>query len=155
MKYPLYLVVMALLFTGCKKELSLELQEPPVQPKFQLRAFYSDIPIDFDESDEEVKLETDLWAYVYDYIKDDINVFHADSTVEVHQHEKKMPGLEDAILYKKYAFGEDDGGAFMIYLDPFYRPLTYRLYEKTEDYFVIGLKWRDGAHLFSRFERIP
>src|SRR5687768_8705475 len=100
MKYPLYLVVMALLFTGCKKELSLEGQEPPVQqiPKFQLKAFYSDIPVDFDESDEEVKLETDLWAYVYDYIKDDINVFHADSTVEVHQQEKKMPGLEDAIL---------------------------------------------------------
>lgn len=170
MKYSLTLVIAALIIfsTGCKKELSLEGQElkpelpeepvePPVKtfPKFQLKAFYSDIPIDFDETDGVVKLETDLWEYVQDYIKDDVIVFLENDSLEIHQNEKKLPGLEDAVLYRSFSIFMESSKEFMNYLTPAYAPLKYRLYEMTEDHFIIGLKWKDGAYVFSRFAKVP
>ena len=165
MKYILSLFAVLLLLSSCKKELSLEgyepvFPEPPVVdtvetfPRYHLTAFYSDIPIDFIEDDENPNLETDLWAYVHEYIKDDEYVFLEDGLVEIHQNDVKMPGLDDEILYREYSYGSDDAGDFINYLSATYEPLTYRLYEKSETHFVIGLKWKSGSRVFSRFELI-
>jgi hypothetical protein len=179
MKYVLFVFMALVLFASCSKDLSQEgplpvipvippdttitipdtpvTPPPPVKPqiKFQLKAFYSDVPIDFDNTDGLTEKETDLWAYVQDYIKDDINVFLEDGTVEVHQNGKKMPGLSDDVLIRTYAYGTDYAGDFMEFLSATYEKMKYRLYEKTDDHFIIGLKWKSGAHVYSRFERVP
>jgi hypothetical protein len=167
MKKLMYLVCILVAMSGCEKELSLEgattiPPTPPVTeperadsaPVFQLKSFYSDIAIDFDESDGDATTETDLWKYVLDYVKDDYHVLRNDSTVEVIQNDIKMPGLGDEVLQRSYSRGEDDLGSYLMYLTPDYRQMKYRLDEWTGDHFVISLKWKDGARVFSRFERI-
>jgi hypothetical protein len=143
MKYVLFVFIALVLFASCSKELSQEgpipvipvvppdttvtppdtpVTPPPVKPqlKFQLKAFYSDVPIDFDDKDGSSEKETDLWAYVQDYIKDDIDVFLEDGTVEVHQNQKKMPGMPDEVLIRTYSYGTDDGGEYMKFLSSTY-----------------------------------
>ncbi len=142
-----------LMLTGCKKELSLEGKLPDTERKFQLKAFYSDIPVDFDESDDDIKLETDLWAYVAEHIKDDIHYLLDQGTLQVYQNYQKMPGLNDPVLYRTYSINEESTGRFMQYLTHEYEPKRYRLYEMTDEYFIIGVKWKYGATIFSRFEK--
>lgn len=164
MKKITYLFIAAISFAACEKELSLEgggavITEPKQEPKdtaakYQLTAFYSDIPIDFDESDSEVRQETDLWAYVLDYVKDDYHILRNDTIVEVLQNSIKMPGLKDEVLYKKYLKGTDGLGDYILYLTFDYSQTKYRLYELTDDHFIIGLKWKDGARVYSRFDRV-
>ena len=163
MKRFIFLLIAASSLLSCQKELSFENPVPPPiiekpadsnPPKFQLKAFYSDIPIDFNETDDEVVLETDLWNYVKAYVKDDHHIFLDDSTIEVTQNEIKMPGLTDEVFLRPYSVGQDDLGEYMIYLTADYGSVKYRLHERTEYYFVVSLKWKDGARVFSRFERI-
>ena len=159
MKYSLLLLVIVLAFAGCQKELSFE--KVPVEPtketsrKYQLRDFYSDIPIDFIEYDDTVKSETELWSYVNDYIKDDIDEFFTDSTlVRVYQNEIKKPGNDEPVFDMYYSIGTDSEGQYMNFIGPNYEPLKYRLQVINEDYFIIYVKWSQGATVYSRFERI-
>lgn len=154
MKYSLYLIFSLLVLSGCKKELSLEGQIPeqPI-PKYHLVAFYSETPIDFDHDDNVVKSETDLNAYVLDYLWDDLYTFLDDGKLQIEQNEKKMPGLNDPILYRTYFFGKDSHGDYVTYLTFTYEQLNYRLIERTEDYFVISTNW-NGDTVFTRLERI-
>ena len=161
MKYSLILAVIVLALASCQKELSLENAQKPDEPlkeisrKYQLRDFYSDVPVDFDETDDTVKSETELWSYVKDYIKDDVDEFFDDSTlVRVSQNDIKMPGNDAAIMDKYYEVGADGDGQFMTFIGPDYEPLKYRLQEWNDDYFIIYVKWRHGATIYSRFERI-
>ena len=161
MKYSLTLLIILLAFTACQKELSFENTKPgPVDPKeisrkYQLRDFYSDIPIDFNEYDDVVKSETNLWSYVNEYIKDDIDEFFADSTlIRVYQNDIKMPGNDSATMDRYYFIGTDSEGQYMKFIGPEYEPLKYRLQEINEDYFIIYLKWKHGSTIYSRFERI-
>ena len=169
MKYSLILLVVTVLFAGCSKELSLENGKPadpvipdvPVQPpkeisrKYQLKAFYSDIPIDFVENDDVIKSETDLWSYVKEYIKDDIHELFNDSTlVLVYQNEMKIPGNDAPVLEKYYRIGTDADGKFMQYMGPEYELLNYRLLEMNDDYFIIYIKWKNDSTVYSRFERV-
>jgi hypothetical protein len=157
-------------FAACKKELSLEnaQNENPVPPppppppppvkqthKYQLKAFYSDIPIDFDETDDIVKSETDLWAYVYDYVKDDVNEFTDDSKeLLIYQGEIKYPGNDSTVLQRTYFIGNDEEGQYMRFLSPEYEALRYRLLEIDDEHFIIYLKWKHGSTVYSRFERV-
>ena len=165
-------LLITLLFAGCSKDFSLELYEPPAPPplpttaddlknivinhQFQLRAFYSDIPVDYIKTDSEVKQETDLWSYVIEYLKDDTNRFtDNDDEVQVEQNAIKRPGLDDDILAREFGIGTDAEGIFMKFLDYQYNPLIYRVHEFTETYFILAVEWEDGATLFSRFEMLP
>ncbi len=166
MKYSLILFIATTLFAGCSKELSLENGKPadpvgPVEPakeisrKYQLKAFYSDIPIDFVETDDVIKSETDLWSYVKEYIKDDINELFNDSTLlRIYQNEIKIPGNDAPVLEKYYRIGTDAEGKYMKYMGPEYELLHYRLLEFNDDYFIIYLKWRHGSTIYSRFDRV-
>jgi hypothetical protein len=161
MKYSLTLLLIVLALTACQKELSFENPGNPVEPdmeisrRYQLRDFYSDIPVDFDEEDDTIKSETELWVYVKEYIKDDIDEFYNDSTlVRVFQNDIKMPGNEEVTFDKYYSIGTDSEGQYMHFIGPDYEPLKYRLQVMTDDYFIIYVKWRHGATIYSRFERI-
>lgn len=160
MKCFLILLITTMIFASCGKELSLENAQPPepvkeTSRKYQLKAFYSDIPIDFIEHDEEIRSETDLWTYVHVYLKDDINEFYTDSTlVQIYQNEIKMPGNSNAVLQEYYSIGTDSDGPYMKFLGPDYEPLLYRLQEMNDDYFIIYVRWNQGSTVYSRFERI-
>jgi hypothetical protein len=156
MKHSLTLLFACTLFVSCEKEFSLENVQPQKQiRKYQLTAFYSEIPVDFDESDDVINLETDLWKYVNDYIKDDIDEFtDNEGEVLVHQNEKKIAGSDEPILYKTYSVGSDPEGMYMNFLGPDYEPLFYRLQEWNDDYFIVYVMWRPGVTVYSRFERV-
>ena len=161
MKYSLLRPAL-LALTACQKELSFEnLKTDPVQApkeisrKYQLKDFYSDIPIDFNEHDDVVKSETNLWSYVKDYIKDDIDEFFIDSTVvRVYQNNIKMFGNDESTFDKYYFIGTDSEGQYMKFLGPEYETLKYRLQVMNEDYFIIYLPWKHGSTIYSRFDRI-
>jgi hypothetical protein len=178
--YALLIPVALFVLTSCEKELSYEgglvppppTVPPPVPPpaepteeekfatlladnKFQLRAFYSNIPIDYNEGDAEIKQETDLWNYVAPYLKDDVNTFSGSSDdVTIEQNERKRPGLADSLLTRQYTIGTDEEGMYIIFLDYQYNPLQYRVHEFGEDYFILSIAGSQGATLFSRFEMI-
>ncbi len=167
---------LSILVSNCGKELSLELYAPPppvtpgpppdpepltaedlknmlIDGRFQLRAFYSDIPVDYNTSDAEVIEETDLWEYVIYYLKDDINLFH-EGEVLIEQHTNKAPGQSADTLTRTYLVEENADGIFMTFLDYQYNPLVYRVYEFADDYFILSVEWEQGATLFSRFELV-
>jgi len=160
MKYSIFFLTVTVLLAGCSKELSLENGNPVEPPKeisrkYQLKAFYSDIPLDFIETDDVIKSETDLWSYVKEYIKDDINELFNDSTLLlVYQNEIKIPGNDAPVLQKYYGIDTDGDGKFINYIGPKYETLQYRLQEFNDDYFIIYIKWKHGSTLYSRFERV-
>lgn len=172
MKYSLILLALTLFVASCQKEISLEnaqpvTPEPPVTPpppppppvetsrKYRLTAFYSDIPIDFVETDDVVKSETNLWPYVYEHLKDDIEEFSLDSKeLLVHQGDIKIPGNDSAVLQRTYFIGTDDKGTYMRYLGPEYQVLRYWLLEMTDDYLILYLDWKHNSKVYSRFDRV-
>lgn len=166
-KYFVLLFTLAL-FASCQKELSFESGELPeiseeqaienfvTAKKFQLRRFYSDIAIDYIETDSQVKQETNLWGYVSEHLKDDVNIFlSTKGNVDVVQNAVKLTGVEDPILHRTYQIGSDSEGIFMMFLDANYNSFKYRFHETGEDYFILALKWSQGATLFSKFEMVP
>ncbi len=175
---PFYtlLMLLAVVVVSCNKDLSYEggyippveppVEEPPVLSdsddfkeflirfNFQLRDFYSDIAIDFNEEDNQTLSEINLWHYVPQYLRDDINSFEEDGTVIIDQHLVKKSGFDDDILIRSYSIGEDANGVFIVFLDSDYNPLSYRVAEIGEDYFILSVEWTQGATLYSRFEII-
>lgn len=168
MKIAMYLTV-ALLATGilssCKKgdDVSAEDKKKAedfkafvVEKKFQVKEYYSDKPIDYVEDDTEVKSETDLFAYVSPWIKDDWNVFDVNTNkVSVTQNERKIEGNSEAVIVKDFSIGADADGAYFNFLNYQYNPLKYRLVEFTADYFIVYADWHSGAKVFTKFQVIP
>jgi hypothetical protein len=153
MKYSIPLILACFLFVSCEKEFSLE--NARFVSKYRLTAFYSETPVDFIESDSMVNLETDLWAYVYDYLKDDVYAFtENDTSVLVYQNTNVMPGNSEPVLYKQYVLSNEEDGTYFDFLGPKYEPLHYRLIQKTNDYFIISVDWREGVTVYSRFDKI-
>ncbi|MBO9571268.1 MAG: hypothetical protein J7497_03545 [Chitinophagaceae bacterium] len=176
---PFYTLLLpfTLLFVSCEKDYSYEggTPIPPVTPpvvvppvvseidqfkqiltdnKFQLRAFYSDIPIDFNPDDNQVNLETDLWQHVAFYLKDDVNTFYENGEVKIEQNHYKRPGLDDAELTRQYAITEDSDGLILMFLDATYNPLQYRIAEVGDNYFILSVEWTPGVTVYSRFEAV-
>lgn len=163
-RYPFLFLLILFSITGCEKETSLELHQPDIENanifkgivtnhKFQLSAFYSDIPIDYVETDSVVKEETNLWGYVSGYLKDDLNLFTDNKEVFIEQNNIKIPGQDSSVLCRTYFIGADEDGTFMRFLDYQYTPFKYRLHEFHADYFILAIAWRQGATLYSRFDK--
>ena len=122
--------------------------------KFRLTAYYSDKPIDYIESDSVQLLETDLWKYVRDYVKDDYYLFTSAGDVEVIQNALKIPSdFSDTIRYNYNVNAEGDHTDFNFY-DYEYNPLTYKLAEFSADYFIVYVT-RGDANIYSRYEKVP
>jgi hypothetical protein len=176
---PLYALIFALsfLFTSCDKDLSYEgghvppVEEPPVvipppltteeelkqlfaDYQFQLRAFYSDTPIDFNPNDGDPTPETDFWNYVPAYLKDDSNKFDENGGLSIVQNTNKKPGLTAETLTRSYSISQDANGYYIMFLDANYDPLQYRIAETGTDYFILSVAGPNGSTLFSRFEKI-
>jgi hypothetical protein len=150
------------LLPACKKELSAEhvvqvqqFKAFVLNKKFQISEYYSDRPIDYNESDSVITLETDLWKYVSGWLKDDFNTFDFNAnTVSIEQNARKIPGNNAPIIVKPISLGEDSQGAFFNFLDYRYNPFTYRLVEMKDDYFLVCADWHSGAKVFTKFSVI-
>lgn len=127
-----------------------------VSKQFQISEYYSNIPIDYEEDDEEVKSETDLWPYVSLWIKDDLNVFDVSTgKVTVTQGEDKIAGNDAETIVKDFSIGADKDGVYFNFLSHEYNPLKYRLVEFTSEYFIIYLDWHSGSKVHTKFAVIP
>jgi hypothetical protein len=161
--FSYFLATATLLSFSCQKELS-ELDQPAdnaVQFKkmlandktYRVAAFYSEVPIDYNPYDTITTLETDLWHHVLFYLKDDENVFRENGTLEVIQHEIKMPGDTSPVLIRQYSTENVESVVMFNYLDHQYNPLPYFLHEKGSDYFIIYTLQGD-LKLFSKFVQV-
>jgi hypothetical protein len=158
-------LVAALCISSCKKEdeTSTENKDKAeqfkasiVSKKYQVKEYYSDKPIDYNEDDEEVKAETDLFSYVSPWIKDDWNVFDVSSgKVAITQNEHKIPGDSTAVLSKDFSVSGEEEGVFFNFLNYQYEPLKYHLVEFTNDYFIVYADWHSGARVYTKFVVVP
>lgn len=157
------LATAALLSLSCQKELS-GLEQPTDNAvlfkkmltndkTYRVAAFYSSVPIDYNPTDSITSLETDLWHHVLYYLKDDENVFRENGTLEVLQHEIKIPGDTAAVLYRQYSTENAEATVMFNYLDHHYSPHQYFLHEKGGDYFIIYSQQGD-VKLFSKFVQV-
>lgn len=155
----------ALCISACKKgdEVSSENQDKAeqfkasiVSKKYQVREYYSDKAIDYNEEDEEVKSETDLFAYVSPWIKDDWNVFDvASGKVAITQNEQKIPSDNADVLSKDFSVSAEKDGVYFNFLNYQYQPLKYHLVEFTNDYFIVYADWHSGAKVYTKFVVVP
>src|SRR5689334_10297322 len=121
--YVMLIPIAMWMCSGCTKAVSSEdnaakkraddFQASIVTHKYKPVAFYSDKPIDYITTDNEVKSETDLWIYVKDYIKDDENLFNNNGTVTIYQNALKFPGNEAATLSEDYSIGANGSDVMM------------------------------------------
>ena len=122
--------------------------------KFKPVSFYSDKPIDYITNDAEVRAETDLWIYVKDYIKDDINLFNADGNVTIFQNASKFPGNEAPTITTAYAITAEGNDVMLKFVDYNYVVTKYKLEQFDNAYFTIYVDGPAGAKLFSKFARV-
>lgn len=135
------------------KEKSEQFKAAIVSQQYQVKDYYSDKPIDYIETDEEVKQETDLFEYVSPWIKDDHNVFDVSTNkVTITQNATKIAGNSAETLVKDFFIGADKDGVYFDFLNYQYEPLRYRLVEFTNTHFVVYTDWTAGAKVFTRFE---
>lgn len=157
-------VLLLLVFSSCQK--SVEQQEDANKKradefktflttagKFHAVDYYAETPIDYNEQDDEVILETDLKKYIRNYLLDDDIYFQNDGKIRFVQNDVKIAGESAPEIYVPYKVWGDKTGVMVDYVDDQYQPLTYMLHEKGSTYFI--LSWRrpqDGVRLFSRYE---
>jgi hypothetical protein len=120
--------------------------------KFRLVDFYSDKPIDYIETDAEVKQETNLKAYIKPYLLDDDNVFGPEEVLNIVQNQQKMPGVSDAVVKRNYHLSYDKDNVYLDFVTYTYTPVKYKVSEFSAGGFVIYLDWPTGARVFSRFQ---
>ena len=120
--------------------------------RFRLVDFYSDKPIDYIETDAEVRKETDLKAYIKPYLLDDDNVFGAEEVLNIVQNTQKMPGVVDPVVKRNYHLSYDKSNVFLDFVTYTYTPAKYKVSEFSASGFVIYLDWPSGAKVFSRFQ---
>jgi hypothetical protein len=120
---------------------------------FELKAFYSDIPIDYNTDDAEVKQETNLWPYMAPWLIDDV-FDYTEAEVIITQNSVKRPQNNDPTVTRNYEIGTDDDGVYLVFLDYLYDPLTYRVHEIGDDYYILAVPGPQGSTLYTRFEKI-
>ena len=153
--------VSAFVFTSCDKKgkenekRANEFKAFTSAKKFKIVSFYADKPIDYEDNDTEVKSETELWPYVKEYIRDDINRVADNGQVHIDQMAIKYAGHDEATLTRPFNVLSDRTGAYLEFVDYFYEPLRYKLLEFKEDYFIIYIDFRDGARIFSKYQLVP
>jgi hypothetical protein len=108
---------------------------------FQLTRYYSDTAIDYDETDTIVKSETDLWAYVSPWLKDDVYTFGTDGNVTINQNDNKIPSDSTPTLTRPYAVVAEDDGVKFTFLTNEYETLDYHLVEFSDTLLKVTAVW--------------
>ena len=123
--------------------------------KFRAVDYYAESPIDYNEQDGEVILETNLKKYIRDYIVDDDIYFGTNGQIRFVQNDVKISSNGAAEIFVPYRAYGDKSGVMVDYIDDLYQPLSYVLHEKGSTYFILSWKRpQDGVRLFSRYEQV-
>jgi hypothetical protein len=117
---------------------------------FQLTKYYSDSAIDYIDDDSVVKSETDLWAYVSTWLKDDTYTFGSDGNVTIHQNANKHPSDSSETLTRPYEVSADDDGVKISFLTNDYEPLDYRLESFSDTLIKVSAIW-NGKNVKSEY----
>lgn len=157
-------IVLAIgLFLSCSKDTGNAAQQKRADEfkaetktmRFQLVDFYSDKPIDYDESDTVVKAETDLRPYIKTYLPDDINWLDSTGRLVIDQGQVRIPQNDSATLYRNWQLKWDNSNLYLDFVDYYYQPLRYTVSDFSTDGFTIFLSWHTGgAKIYSHFARI-
>jgi len=163
-KLYLMLIPAIWIFSGCTKSVSDEenaakkradeFQTSIKGHKYKPVSFYADKPIDYITNDVEVKAETDLWIYVKEYIKDDVNLFNGDATVTIYQNAVKMPGNESATFTVAYGTSVNGKDVMFDFVDYNYVVAHYKLEQFDDGYFTVYVDGPAGSKLYSKFARV-
>lgn len=123
--------------------------------KFHAVDYWAEKPIDYDQTDDKVVLETDLKKYIRDYLLDDDIYFGTNGIITFVQNQVKISSNSAAEIHVPYRAEGDANGVLFDYIDDQYKPLTYYLHEQGATYFV--LEWKrptDGVKLYSRYDQV-
>jgi len=109
--------------------------------KFSLASYYSDSAIDYNDTDQVVKAEKDLWQYVSNWIKDDRYSFNPDGTVIIEQNANRIATDTTAILTRNYAVAADENGVGFKFIGHLYQDLNYRLITFSDTLIKVSATW--------------
>jgi hypothetical protein len=166
MRRPLLIIIAIVIFACNKKSETPD----PIKPedkakaaalteflkneKFRLKKYYSETPIDYIDTDNVVKAETDLWPYVSEWLKDDAYDFNQNGEVLVEQNAVKIQTDNSPVLTKQYSVKADIQGVAFDFLGHEYQKLTYRLISFTDSNLVVSAQW-NGKVVISDFSTLP
>jgi hypothetical protein len=164
---PLIVIVLVAVAISCKKSESTDdgikpedkekaaaLQTFLQSDKFRLKKYYSETPIDYIDTDQVVKSETDLWQYVSGWLHDDAYVFGSNGTVTVEQNAMKIPGDSTPTLSRSYAVKADKNGVGFDFIGHEYQDLKYRLITFNDTMLKVSASWNNKT-VISEYNTLP
>jgi hypothetical protein len=166
MKRPLLIIIAVAIFACNKKSESVDPIRPEDRAKatalteflksnqFRLKRYYSEVPIDYIDTDQVVKQETDLWPYVSLWLKDDSYSFNANGEVTIDQNANRIESDSSPVLIRHYAVQPDTAGVMFSFIGHEYQALDYRLISFTDTNLVVSASW-NGKTVISEFKTLP
>ncbi|HUQ67846.1 MAG TPA: hypothetical protein VM101_16905 [Flavitalea sp.] len=166
MKYALLITVTLIVFACNKKNDPVDpissadkakaaaLTEFLKNDKLKLTKYYSETPIDYIDTDQVVKQETELWQYVSNWLKDDTYTFDAEGNVNVQQNVNRIETDTAAILTRHYSVAADPNGVKFDFLGHEYQDLNYRLISFSDTNLVVSASW-NGKKVISEYHTVP
>lgn len=163
---PLIVIVLAAVVFSCNKsetddgikpedkEKAAALQTFLQSDKFRLKKYYSETPIDYIDTDQVVKSETDLWQYVSAWLHDDSYVFGTGGSVVVEQNTVKIPSDPSPTLNRSYAVRADKDGVAFDFVGHEYQELKYRLITFNDSVLKVSATW-NGKTVISEYNTLP
>jgi hypothetical protein len=121
--------------------------------QFRLAKYYSETPIDYIDTDQVVKAETDLWQYVSTWLHDDSYVFGADGNLTINQNAVKIPSNGSGTISKHYAVQADKEGVSFDFVGHQYQDLRYRLISFNDTMVKVSATW-NGKTVISEYNKI-
>ncbi|HTE33530.1 MAG TPA: hypothetical protein VK666_24280 [Chryseolinea sp.] len=123
-----------------------------IDKKFQIRDFYSDKPIDYNEEDADTAKKTQLFEFTSPWIKDDKNTFDpTNGKVNIEQGPNKIAGNSDDVIVKDYSIVAEKDDVYFNFLDDDYLPLKYHLVSFTDSTFLIYTDYLEGSKVYTKF----
>ena len=120
---------------------------------FRLKSYYSETPIDYIDTDQVVKSETDLWSYVSNWLHDDAYVFSSDGSLTIRQGAIRIPSNGSGTITKSYAVTADQEGVSFDFVGHDYQTLRYRLISFTDTGLKVSATW-NGKTVISEYGRL-
>jgi hypothetical protein len=124
------------------------------QKKLSLVKYYSESPIDYIDTDQVVKSETQLWSYVSAWIPDDKYTFLTNGEVQVEQNAVKIPIDNSPVFSKLYSVNADAEGVAFAFLGHEYQYLKYHLISYSDTALIVHAKW-NGKTVISEYKITP
>lgn len=121
---------------------------------FQLKKYYSETPIDYVDTDQVVKAETDLWPYVSEWLHDDEYIFNTNGTVTIRQNAKKIDYSNSETITKNFSVEADQNGVGIDFIGHEYHYLAYRLLSFNDTVVKVSATWH-GKEVISEYQLIP